>query len=115
MQSSFQGLCCDPESALRCLMTQGSVVCSPPLSVDWRGSQLDDTVCRRTGSVRRETVAVAVNVPSVGAGCGVRSLRRKVVHVIWEGVISRPGFGWVSEDMLKDHVERVNAPTNVFV
>jgi len=45
----------------------------PPLSADGRGSRLDDPECMCTGLVnRRETLAVAVDVPSVGAGKGVR-------------------------------------------
>jgi hypothetical protein len=45
----------------------------PPLSADGRHSRLDDAECMCTGLVnRRETVAVAVDVPSVGAGKGVR-------------------------------------------
>jgi hypothetical protein len=51
----------------------------PPLSADGRGSRLEDPECMCTGLVnRRETLAVAVDVPSVGAGKGVRG--RKVVR-----------------------------------
>jgi len=49
----------------------------PLLRADGRGSRLDDPECMCTGLVkRRETLAVAVDVPSVGAGKGVRG--RKV-------------------------------------
>ncbi|KAI0005098.1 hypothetical protein BJV74DRAFT_325395 [Russula compacta] len=45
----------------------------PPFSAEGRGSRLDDPECMWTGLVnRRETLAVAVDVPSVGAGKGVR-------------------------------------------
>ena len=45
----------------------------PPLSADGRGSRLDEPECICTGFVnRRETLAVAVDVPSVGGGKGVR-------------------------------------------
>ena len=45
----------------------------PLLSADGRGSRLGDPECMCTGLVnRRETLAVAVDVPSVGAGKGVR-------------------------------------------
>lgn len=49
----------------------------PLLRADGRGSRLGDPECMCTGLVnRRETLAVAVDVPSVGAGKGVRG--RKV-------------------------------------
>ena len=97
---------------------------SPPLSADWRGSRLDDPECRCTGLVkRRETLAVAVDVPSVGAGSGVRGRKvgRRGARISggtcdvggrgWSSRILRnawrlrTGLGWGSEDVLEDDVE----------
>jgi hypothetical protein len=97
---------------------------SPPLSADWRGSRLDDPECRCTGLVkRRETLAVAVDVPSVGAGSGVRGRKAgrrgarppggacEVGGRGWSSRIFRSawtlriGFGWWSEDVLEDDAE----------
>ena len=97
---------------------------SPPLSADWRGSRLDDPECKCTGLVkRRETLAVAVDVPSVGAGSGVRGRKvwrrgarpsggacdvggrgcsSRILRSAWR---LRTGFGWGSEDVLEEDAE----------
>jgi len=77
----------------------------PPLSADGRGSRLDDPECMCTGLVnRRETLAVAVDVPSVGAGKGIRG--RKVGRrgeYISEDCVRDMGdvFGWSSKILRK--------------
>lgn len=98
----------------------------PPLSADGRGSRLEDPECMCTGLVnRRETLAVAVDVPSVGAGKGVRG--RKVGRRVacpsdcardmgdafgWSSKILRrawrlrTGFIWGSDEGLEEEEER---------
>jgi hypothetical protein len=66
----------------------------PPLSADGRGSRLDEPECMWMGLVkRRETLAVAVDVPSVGAGKGVRGRN------VWRrgADCARDMFGWSSK------------------
>lgn len=97
----------------------------PLLSADGRGSRLGDPECMCTGLVnRRETLAVAVDVPSVGAGKGVRGRKvgrrctrpsdcardmgsafgwsSKIFRKAWR---LRTGFGWGSDEGLDEGVE----------
>jgi hypothetical protein len=73
----------------------------PPLSAEGRGSRLDDPECMCTGLVnRRETLAVAVDVPSVGAGKGVRGRKvgRRGAYCVRD---MDDVFGWSSRILRK--------------
>ena len=76
----------------------------PPLSAEGRGSRLDDPECMCTGLVnRRETLAVAVDVPRVGAGKGVRGRKdgRRGAYA-WDCVRDMGDvFGWSSRILRK--------------
>ncbi len=76
----------------------------PPLSADGRGSRLGDPECMCTGLVnRRETLAVAVDVPSVGAGKGVRGRKVGRRYARPSGCVRDMGgaFGWSSRILRK--------------
>lgn len=77
----------------------------PPLSADGRRSRLDDAECMCTGLVnRRETLAVAVDVPSVGAGKGVRGrnvVRRGACPSDCARDMDDDVFGWSSKILRK--------------
>jgi hypothetical protein len=76
----------------------------PPLSAEGRGSRLDDPECMCTGLVnRRETLAVAVDVPSVGAGKGVRGRKDGRRGAYTSDCVRDMGdaFGWSSRILRK--------------
>ena len=76
----------------------------PLLSAEGRGSRLDDPECMCTGLVnRRETLAVAVDVPSVGGGKGVRGRKVGRRGAYTSDCVRDMGdaFGWSSRILRK--------------